>query len=570
MLACSTKTSAVSLLTLPQNANDGRVDLASYVGLLEDPSANLSIYEVRSLFEAGAVAPAKASGINLGYSRSAWWIGFQVPAKSTAEHLGPYLLELGFPTMDYIDYYAPGSETPVVTGDHAPFSQRPIVHRNFVFFLEPADTTSSLVVLRVKSEGTLSVPLTLWTASAFAEYSQATYAGLAVYFGALFALLIYNALLWLSIREQMYLDYVLFVTGLSIGLAGFNGLGTQFLWPNWPWFANLAFPLGFCLCTFGVAQFTRSFLSPHLVSPRLDFILRGSAAFSIASAIVSMWVSYAFGGKMLTALAAFTTSLAVWTGIYCLIRKVAVAKLFLLAWALFMFFGIAFSLRNYGVIPTNFWTLHGLQLGSMIGMLLLSFALANRIQDERRAKELAQAEAITAKQANIEQLQHSEHELEDRVSARTFELATANARLLESEQYQRDLAQHDMLTGLANRALFSDRVKQAMRISQHDRTRFALLYLDLDKFKPVNDTYGHAVGDLLLKEVARRITHRVRDSDTVARIGGDEFVVVLHSIESHQSAVQVANIVRSALNQPFIIDGQLLNISCSIGVQSGR
>jgi diguanylate cyclase (GGDEF)-like protein len=223
-------------------------------------------------------------------------------------------------------------------------------------------------------------------------------------------------------------------------------------------------------------------------------------------------------------------------------------------------------LRNYGLIPTNFLTLHGLQFGSVIGMLLLSFALADRIQTERQAKEAAQAEALAAKQINIENLQRSEHELEQRVAARTAELAAANERLLTSEQQQRDLAQHDMLTGLANRALFSDRLNQALVIAQRDHTRFALLYLDLDKFKPVNDNYGHAVGDVLLKEVALRMTQRVRESDTVARIGGDEFVILLRAIDAGHGEITVAESIRNSLNQPFQIENHPIAISCSIGI----
>ena len=237
----------------------------------------------------------------------------------------------------------------------------------------------------------------------------------------------------------------------------------------------------------------------------------------------------------------------------------------MLAWSQFLLFGIVFALRTPGLVPANFLTLHGLELGSLLGMLLLSYALADRIQTERRDKETAQAQTLEARQANIEQLQRSEHELETRVTARTTELAAANARLLQSEQQQRELAQHDMLTGLANRALFSDRLQHALAIAKRDGTRFALLYLDLDKFKPVNDTHGHAVGDLLLKEVAQRMTRRVRESDTVARIGGDEFVVILRAIDGDQSVIQVAQSILEALGQPFLIGELSLQISCCIG-----
>ncbi|MBP9903958.1 MAG: diguanylate cyclase [Rhodoferax sp.] len=155
----------------------------------------------------------------------------------------------------------------------------------------------------------------------------------------------------------------------------------------------------------------------------------------------------------------------------------------------------------------------------------------------------------------------SRSELEARVAERTAELQQSQARL-------QHMAQHDSLTGLANRALFSDRLHQALAAARRDQTHLALLFLDLDHFKPVNDDYGHAVGDELLKVVAQRMLACVRESDTVARIGGDEFVLLLRSVSDDpgQTALTVAEKIREALARAFDIDGKALHISCSIGV----
>jgi diguanylate cyclase (GGDEF)-like protein len=134
------------------------------------------------------------------------------------------------------------------------------------------------------------------------------------------------------------------------------------------------------------------------------------------------------------------------------------------------------------------------------------------------------------------------------------------------EEHMRHMAQYDALTHLPNRALFGDRLQQALLIAKREQKQLALMFLDLDKFKPVNDTYGHAMGDLLLKESALRIQDCLRASDTAARIGGDEFVVLLTSIESEQDAVMVGEKIRLALNQPFELAGHSLYISSSIGI----
>jgi len=128
------------------------------------------------------------------------------------------------------------------------------------------------------------------------------------------------------------------------------------------------------------------------------------------------------------------------------------------------------------------------------------------------------------------------------------------------------MAQHDTLTGLPNRALFADRLEQALLLAKRAATRVALLFLDLDDFKPVNDTFGHAEGDLLLKETARRMRQRLRDADTVGRIGGDEFVILLAPVRSAEDAAQVAEEIRREIERPFDLPGGRHQISCSVGV----
>lgn len=135
-----------------------------------------------------------------------------------------------------------------------------------------------------------------------------------------------------------------------------------------------------------------------------------------------------------------------------------------------------------------------------------------------------------------------------------------------AEERIRYLAHYDALTDLPNRALFNDRLQQALATAMRNKTRMALMFIDLDEFKPVNDMYGHAVGDLLLKEAAKRMRDCLRESDTVARMGGDEFIVLLPTIEAEQDARVAAEKIRLALNQSFELAGENLRISSSIGI----
>jgi diguanylate cyclase (GGDEF)-like protein/PAS domain S-box-containing protein len=135
-----------------------------------------------------------------------------------------------------------------------------------------------------------------------------------------------------------------------------------------------------------------------------------------------------------------------------------------------------------------------------------------------------------------------------------------------AEEEIRRLAFYDALTGLPNRTLLNDRLQQALIVAKREQGMGALMFLDLDKFKQINDTLGHDIGDQLLQQAAARMLKCVRESDTVARIGGDEFIVLLRPMDDVQDALKVAEKIRVVLRQPFEVAGHSLSISSSIGI----
>jgi len=130
----------------------------------------------------------------------------------------------------------------------------------------------------------------------------------------------------------------------------------------------------------------------------------------------------------------------------------------------------------------------------------------------------------------------------------------------------RHMAQHDPLTGLPNRALFNDRLNQELAVAKRQTSGFALMFLDLDHFKPINDNFGHDVGDLVLSWVAAQLQKGVRAADTVGRIGGDEFVVLLAHLGNPEVSLGLAEKLHQALHQPFAVGGHEFSLSCCIGV----
>ena len=141
----------------------------------------------------------------------------------------------------------------------------------------------------------------------------------------------------------------------------------------------------------------------------------------------------------------------------------------------------------------------------------------------------------------------------------------ANERKKLQEQLNH-MAHHDSLTGLPNRSFFNLLLDKTIARSGREKTKFALLFIDLDKFKPVNDQYGHAIGDQLLIKVAERLSDRLRESDTLARLGGDEFLILLDGMDNQFDSKFVAKELLDVLQRPFEINEHIIRISCSIGI----
>lgn len=171
------------------------------------------------------------------------------------------------------------------------------------------------------------------------------------------------------------------------------------------------------------------------------------------------------------------------------------------------------------------------------------------------------------------ELEHSKEQLENKVTERTKELVDINFNLEkvidkkeQAEQSLQYLAYHDELTGLPNKNLLVDRINQSIKISSRDNQKMAILFLDLDRFKTINDSLGHTIGDELLQQVSERLYKTLRSHDTVSRNGGDEFVVVLEKLKNSNEAIHVAKKVINCLTDTFDINSHKIHIGASIGI----
>lgn len=567
-VACLLSGRAAFAQALVLDQAQGSFALRPHIEVLEDADGSLDMEGAAQAAAAGRFsAPRSLGELNFGYSKSAFWL--RLPLESRLASASDWLLEIAYPSLDRVELFlarGDGQVTRMVSGDRMPFAERPYPNRNLLFPLHLAGKEGAVLYLRVTSEGSLTLPLTLWAPDDFRLHNQDSYAGFSLYYGMLLALGLYNLLLYFSLRDRSYLAYVAFVISMAVGQLSLNGLGNEYIWPDFPAWGNVALPSGFAATGLFGAIFTRLFLDTRHRAPRADRLILAIAVGFALAAVAPAVIPYRLAAILTSLLGAAFSMVAVAVGIHSLARRHPGARYFLIAWSLLLLGVGMLALRNLGWLPTTLFTTYGMQIGSALEMLLLSFALADRIQQERQGREAAQGDALQSKQLLVDTLRSNEQVLEARVAARTRDLTEANSRLRENEALLQRMARHDPLTGLANRLLLVDRINHGLAAARRNDSRLAVLLIDLDGFKPVNDNHGHAVGDQLLVVLADRLRRSVREVDTVARLGGDEFVIVLEAVQQVEDARRVAAKVVDEMGRPMALDGRELGVSASIGI----
>lgn len=558
---------ATAPTSLSVNLDDSYV-IGPSLTYLEDTERSLTMDDIMRPEVQARFSPieGKYQSMNFGTTRSALWFRITIHAQPDAAK--EWLLEASYPPINHIDLYVPranGGWERKTSGDLVPFNERPFRHYNHVFPVELVPGTMMTFYLRVESIGALALPLKLWRPEALRQSDQKSYALFSLYFGLLLGLLLYNLLLYFSLHDRLYLIYVLFVASMGLGQLGLTGFGAQFLWPQSALWTHMTNPLAIGACCFFASIFTRDFLSTKTKLPRIDKVMIAIAILSVLMIILGIFINFYSAWLINVTLLVFIIMVFI-IAIFSLIKGHHGARYFLLAWTALLLGTIVLALRNIGELPSNILTANAVLIGSALEMLLLSFALADRINLMRREKEAAQEKALAIEQSMVETLQQSERLLETRVAERTLALEEANKRLQDSQQLLKELAHHDPLTGLANRLLFIDRLSVVIQSAKRSGSVFALLMVDLNCFKAINDTYGHSAGDMALVEVAKRLKSSVRESDTVARIGGDEFVFILESITSVNDIKAMTDKIAGAITQPIMLrNGESVNVGISVG-----
>jgi signal transduction histidine kinase len=391
------------------------------VEVLADPTSALTISEVQTApFEHSEEVVA-----NLGVVEHAYWIRYRIASSSA-----PRVLEIQSPNIDSVDFYLFNGSTLLAsyfTGEGRSFSSRPIATPNFAFPIPAADQELDAYI-RIRSGKQILLPLALKTPDHHFRQQNQKDIFFGIYAGIIIAMLLYNIFIWFSVKERNYLYYVFFILFVGLTQLTLNGYGNQFFWPNWQWAALRSAHFSGILSGITTVLFAQNYLRIRQYSPRINLILYFYVAVYAVAAVTAIIGQFVLSYNLINFCA--VASLLLVIAAYRSYRKgYRQALFFLIAWSIFLISVTVYVLRDFGVLPYNLITQYALPVGSALEVLLLSFALADNINQLKREKELEQEAKLQALGEKERFITEQNVVLEAKVADRTRELANSNSEL---------------------------------------------------------------------------------------------------------------------------------------------
>jgi C4-dicarboxylate-specific signal transduction histidine kinase len=407
--------------------------LTGVLGVLEDHSLKLMLADVQNsqIAQRFKVDRSAPEAFNFGFGSSAYWLRLQL--RNDSDQPVERMLEIGNPRFESVQFYEPSADGGYrvwITGCNLPFNSRPYPNKGFVFPLTVPAHSSALYYLRIEAIY-IGFPAKLWTPSAFYAHQRTEYWAQAWYFGMVAAMVLFNLLIYLALRDVMYLRYISFTVTSALAMAAQHGLAKEFLWPNALLLSDSLISIANALSLVALVSLMRHMLQTSKVVAQLDRLLGFLVGLLLLFSLgFVFWLEQlAKPGAMLFLMTMLATLGA---SLICAWRRARSAYFFVAAFAILMTGASLSILRTLGLIPVNVVTTNGFQVGSALEMLLLAFALADRLHSLIRETARAQQQALEAQQLLLENLQSSEQVLAQRVEQRTAALLKSNTALSQT------------------------------------------------------------------------------------------------------------------------------------------
>jgi len=509
---------------LPLKAKPDGQSLAGHVAYFVDETGKLGVDEVRDPRFVSRFKQADGPIVMPVTAKPAW---FAIRLRQDSAY-GDWVLALSAIAIQDLQFFGPfdasghAIQAPVATGSWLPYSSRPLASEYLSMRMQLPAAGEYTVYIRSVS---LTARVYNFNVTEIADFhvnaqDKRIFDGLC--YGVILAMLIYNLVLLMVFRDRTYALYVVSGAFALLSLLAFNGHMAHYFLPNSPQFGDRLVVVFPALWILSGALFAHSFLDLRRLAPRLGWVVIGIAGIATVSALAGIFGFQTIGQEMNEYMSLAGTTVIFVGAILSWRRGFAPARWYVSGQVALFSTVIVTVLNNWGYLSWAFIDDNGLQIGVSIEVMVFAVALSSRI----RLMQAVQAE----------------------LTRKTEHLTLA--------------AETDPLTGVANRAGLAVRAQELL---QHPFER-TLLLLDLDKFKPVNDIYGHDAGDAVLVEITRRIKAQIRNADVVARIGGDEFVVLLSEAHDRKTLETISARLMHTICQPVAFGEHQLSVGSSVGI----
>lgn len=394
---------------------------------LEDKGGTLTFDDVKG---SGKFLLAGKDIVNFQVSKSTFWLRVTISNKDNTT--GKYI-EIAQPLLDAADFYYPTENGAYKTEEYGmrfPFKQRKYSQSvNFLYDLDLKPGEEKTYYFRIQSKEQILLPVKVLTSKVFYSNTMNINIWFGIYCGIIIIMFMYNLFVYLSVKDKSYLYYVLHTLFVGITQASLAGFTYKYLWPDSPWFGNYSVFLFTCLVSIVGVEFLIEFMLVKKRAPRLLIVLRVFQLIYVAYMISSLlgFYSATYGAILSTqsVIALFILSIS----IYLYRKGYAESKYYLIGWASFMIAIIVYVTKDFGLLPYNNFTAYSLWIGSVVEIMLLSFALADKINIFRKDKEASQEQALAALEENARIISEQNVILETKVNERTVELSQTNNEL---------------------------------------------------------------------------------------------------------------------------------------------
>lgn len=475
--------------------------LGQYASYFKETNSKLEANEARAAYREGRFLPGDSPVLNFGIGSQPVWIRFEVDNQTGMPQIRRLSIEPSW--LDKVDVYFQTGNEMVASynlGDRQVFSSRPIPNRFFAID-HAFEAGTSEVFLRVETNDPMVVAIFVRTLGDAVSYDGWQNYSYGIVYGFLLALIAYNSMLYIGLRSRRYILYSFYLATFLLLNVAYTGHGFAWLWPGQVSLQLWIIPFLMGLCGIAGLSFAASFLDMRTNFPRTHR--------------TSIWIC-AVSGFLLLAL--FMLGLNAW--------HMAVAFVFVSVFSCLMILLGVLAVRS-GYKPARYFLLGA--IAAMSGVILTDLSVAGFIPYN----------ALTYRAAEIGMM----------IDATLLALALAyQFRVGQKEKFQAELmARADPLTGLNNRRAFYEITKPIWSTALRNQRDVSVILLDIDQFKQINDSYGHAHGDEVLIAVASILTRSAREGDVLVRWGGEEFILFLPETNL-ESAIALAERLRIAIS----------------------